>query len=596
MKYLLIILMLVSVSASAQNSDPYESKRGSSVMKLSKSLEQNKSNAEIAEDYIKVAKDFIDKKDYPKAEDYLNRARKLYVSLNNKEKVASIDREIAKVKEAQDKIGEAIVAYQSASRMTSNASVKEMNANDIGRLQNSSNPQAQSSYIQKNIELSGKLGQKKDRATAYQQMAQTNMMLDQKDEALTNLKQALDDVKDEPKEAIEIRKEIAGVYVADNQVEKAIVINKELIREAKKAKDDETEIEQLQSLSTNYMKVNEKEKSVEALEEAYRTAIEKGNTIGAKNSLGLLTNLYREEKQSQKALDIYSDFIDRLETLIKSDSTLMDAKVFQVQEKRITQLEKEKDLKDALIKKQDTINYVLLFSVILILLFLVFIIKALYSIKKKNKKIALQSLRREMNPHFIFNSLNSVNQFIAQNNELEANKYLSSYSKLMRNVLENSNRDFISLATELEQLREYIDLEHMRFCDKFTYEINVDNALDTDSIYIPNMLLQPQLENAVWHGLRYRKDGGLLTLSVNVDGKRLYVTIEDNGIGIAKSKELKTKHQQEHNSRGMSNTMERINLLNDIYKTNITINIEDKAGNETGVVVVFSFPLLTKIE
>lgn len=594
MKYLLIILLL-SISSFAFTQDDY-SKRESSVMKLSKSLESNRSDVQIAEDYIKVAKDFFDKKEYSKAEDYLNRARKLYVKLKNNEKTSFVDRELAKLMETQDKTSEAVAKYKSASSLSSNKSTKEINLNDANRLSNSSDLKTQSAYIQKNIELTGKLGKRKERAEAYQQMAQNNMMLDQKDEALVNLKQALDEVKDAPKEAIEIKKEIAGLYVSDNQIDKAIVINKELIKEAQKTKDDRTEVEQLQSLSTNYMKVNEKEKSIQVLEEAYRTAIEKGNTIGAKNSLGLLTELYSEEKQTQKALDIYNDFIDRLEGLIKSDSTLMDSKAFQLQEKRISQLEKEKDLKDSLIKKQDAINYILLVLIVLILFFLVFVAKTLYSIKKKNKKIALQSLRREMNPHFIFNSLNSVNQFIAQNKELEANKYLSSYSKLMRNMMENSNKDFIPLSVELEQLREYLDLEHMRFKDKFVYEVKVDESLDTDSVYIPNMLLQPQLENAIWHGLRYRDDGGLLTLSVEAQNNKVCVRVEDNGIGIAKSKELKTKHQQNHNSRGMSNTQERIALLNDLHKLDITLRVEDKQGSNTGVLVTFCFPLINKLK
>ena len=199
-----------------------------------------------------------------------------------------------------------------------------------------------------------------------------------------------------------------------------------------------------------------------------------------------------------------------------------------------------------------------------------------------------------MNPHFIFNSLNSVNQFIAQNNELEANKYLSSYSRLMRNIMENSNKDFTPLSTELEQLKEYLDLEHMRFSDKFVYETEVDESLDTDHISVPNMLIQPQLENAIWHGLRYKESGGLLKLSVKPEGNSLCVKIEDNGIGLKKSNELKTRHQKEHHSRGLTNTRERINLLNSLYGMHITIEITEKEGDDedTGVIVLLRFPLI----
>lgn len=222
-----------------------------------------------------------------------------------------------------------------------------------------------------------------------------------------------------------------------------------------------------------------------------------------------------------ESIDLYHRFLADLEGLIEADSTLVDTRIFRVTEEKIARLEKEKDLKDELIREKNTFNYVLIFSLSLLLLLLFLIVKSLYSIKNKNRKIALQSLRREMNPHFIFNSLNSVNQFIAQNNELEANKYLSSYSRLMRSTMENSNKDFIPLGKELALLKEYLALEQLRFSDKFTYRIDVDEDLDVDTCLVPNMLIQPQLENAVWHGLRYKPEKGLLQVSFRKENDRL---------------------------------------------------------------------------
>ena len=322
--------------------------------------------------------------------------------------------------------------------------------------------------------------------------------------------------------------------------------------------------------------------------------MDEGHTIEAKKSVELLINQYKKENNTQKALELYSDFMNRLETTIKADSSFMDARLLQFNEDKIKQLERERSLNEQLIKKKNILNYALIALIVLILTFLIFTIKALYSIKIKNKKIALQSLRREMNPHFIFNSLNSINHFIAQNNELEANKYLSSYSKLMRNIMENSNKDFITLATEIEQLQEYLDLEHMRFQDKFSYQIQIDNSLDTDSILVPNMLIQPQLENSIWHGLRYKEQDGLLVLSIKQHEGYLQVIVDDNGIGMSKSKELKTKHQKIHQSRGLNNTLERIGLLNNLYKSKITIDISEKTDGGTGVIVIITCPLTLK--
>lgn len=564
---------------------------GSSVlMEVSKAIEEGRSDEEVAQSYEKLAKELADKKEYAKAEDYLTRAKKLYEKAKNKEKIAAVDRELAKVQEAQNKTSAAISSLNFARRNTSSKKQQKIDDHNISRLSNQGSPQTQAYYIQQNLDL---VTEPEERALGYQQLAEVNMKMDNAPEAIKNLERALVTVKDQPEEAFKIKKGIASALVADNQTEKAIEVNKQLVAEARNV-NTRAEVQQLQTLSNALLEANKKEEGIKTLKEAYELAIDNGQTIDAKNSLELLVQQYKKDKQPQKALEVYADFMNKLEPLVRADSTLIDEKFFQVQEDKILQLEKERELKDALIVKQNKFNYVLSGVVVLIFIFLLFIAKALYSIKKKNKRIALQSLRREMNPHFIFNSLNSVNQFIAQNNELEANKYLSSYSKLMRNIMENSNKDFISLTTEIEQMKEYLDLEYMRFHEKFEYKKEEDEGIDSDALFIPNMLIQPQLENAIWHGLRYKEGIGLLTLKVVQGNNCLYAIVEDNGIGLTRSKELKTKHQREHNSRGLTNTYERINLLNSLYSTNISIDITEKEGEETGVIVSLRFPIMNK--
>ena len=592
LKYILTILLSLSaIVCQAQAVGGSKRVSGSStVMEVSKAIEEGKSDEEVALNYEKLAKELSDKGEYAKAEDYLTRAKKLYEKTKSKEKIASVDIELSKVQEAQNRVKDAIVSLNSAQMNTTSGKQRKINANNIGRLSNQSNPKVQKEYIQQNLDL---VTEPEDKAIAYQQMAGAYMDMGQAPEAIENLEQALVSVKDKPAETFKIKQNIANVLIADNQTEKAIEVNKNLVAEARNV-NTRTEVQQLQTLSNTLLEANKKEEAIKILKDAYDLAVNSGQTIDAKNSLELLVQQYRKDKQPQKALDVYADFISKLEPLVKGDSTLIDEKFFQVQEDRILQLEKERVLKDKLIAKQNTFSYVLSGVVVLILIFLIFIAKALYSIKKKNKRIALQSLRREMNPHFIFNSLNSVNQFIAQNNELEANKYLSSYSKLMRNIMENSNKDFISLTTEMEQMKEYLDLEYLRFHDKFQYRIEIEDDIDSDATMIPNMLIQPQLENAIWHGLRYKEGIGLLTLKVLQENNRLYAIVEDNGIGLTRSRELKTKHQREHNSRGLTNTYERINLLNSLYNTNISIDVKEKEEDETGVIVTLRFPLINK--
>ncbi|NDV94369.1 sensor histidine kinase [Dysgonomonas sp. 521] len=591
-KYIFILLFTaLAIHGQAQSIiHSKEATKSAELQEVSKAIEEGKSDDEVAQSYEKLAKSLSDKGEYAKAEGYLIRAKKLYEKTKNKEKIAAVDIELAKVQEAQDNVSAAIVSLNAAQMNTTSSKQRKMNTNNIGRLSNQSNPQAQAKYIQQNMDLATDAD---DRAMAYQQMADVNMRMGDAPEAIKNLEQALVTVKDKPTETLKIKQDMAGALIANNQTEKAIEINKDLVAEARNV-NAKAEIQQLQTLSNTLLEANKKEEAIKTLQDAYELAVNKGQTMDAKNSLELLVQQYRKDKQTQKALDVYADFMNKLEPLVKGDSTLIDEKFFQVQEDKILRLEKERELKDALIAKQNTFSYVLSGVVVLILIFLLFIAKALYSIKKKNKKIALQSLRREMNPHFIFNSLNSVNQFIAQNNELEANKYLSSYSKLMRNIMENSNKDFISLTTEMEQMKEYLDLEYLRFHDKFRYSIEIDEEIDSDAMLIPNMLIQPQLENAVWHGLRYKEGMGLLSLKIMQDNNSLYAIIEDDGIGLTKSKELKTRHQKEHNSRGLTNTHERINLLNSLYNTNISIDIKEKEGDDTGVIVTLRFPVMNK--
>ena len=198
-----------------------------------------------------------------------------------------------------------------------------------------------------------------------------------------------------------------------------------------------------------------------------------------------------------------------------------------------------------------------------------------------------------MNPHFIFNSLNSINQFIANNNELEANQYLTKFSTLMRRVMENSKEDFVLFSKEIELLQNYLELEKSRFPDKFDFHIKIDDSLFADEqLYIPGMLIQPHLENAIWHGLRYMEDKGFLQLSFNKTPNGIEIIIEDNGIGIAESKKAKTENQKKRSGRGIANTLERIKILNELYHQKIACEVVDKPAPGKGVKVKITVPLL----
>jgi len=568
----------------------------SSVSKKAKEVEQTlfKSNPEATADkYVELANELEKKEDYAKAEDYLKRALPIYQKQKNKEKIASIIRSIAQIQEKQKKFKEAIVNYQSASEEAVEVGYSRVNLNDASRLQNT-NPKAQADYLDSNIKILEKEGNMDAAAEVYKQKAVVDLKSENKGLAIENYEKAIAVSKDKPEEVIQLKSEIAKVYASDNKVDKAIEITKNTIVDAEKLGSISQQIEQKQKLASLYFQNENQDDAIVLLEETYALALKNGRTFDAKKAMVTLSDYYKKQGNKTKAIELYDQFLNDFDRLVQADSSLVDAKIFQVTEEKIKQLEKERALKDELITKKNKFNYVLIGSVVLMLILLGLIVKALFSIKTKNKKIALQSLRREMNPHFIFNSLNSVNQFIAQNNELEANKYLTSYSNLMRNMMESSNKDFITLANELEQIKKYLDLEHLRFQDKFDYEIVVDEKIEIDAVLVPNMLIQPHLENAIWHGLRYRETKGKLKVTFTEENQLIKVLIEDDGIGLEKSTQLKTKNQKVHESRGLNNVEERISLLNDLYHQKIDFAIS-QGMNGIGTLVTLYFSKTTKV-
>ena len=207
--YLVITFLLSQGSIEAQDSKGRKS-QSKAIFDLSKSLEDGESDEKVALEYEKTAKEQIAQGEYAKAEDYLNRAKKLYEKLKNKEKIAYIDREIAKVQEQQNKLSEAISSYNLAGKVSEDKIQQAINTNDAQRLINNSNPKAKSSYIQRNINLLEKSANTEDRSNAYQQMAEVNLEMDNKVEAINNLEYALKDAK-KPVEIIKINKDIANI-------------------------------------------------------------------------------------------------------------------------------------------------------------------------------------------------------------------------------------------------------------------------------------------------------------------------------------------------------------------------------------------------
>jgi sensor histidine kinase YesM len=201
--------------------------------------------------------------------------------------------------------------------------------------------------------------------------------------------------------------------------------------------------------------------------------------------------------------------------------------------------------------------------------------------EQKLAEMEMTALRAQMNPHFIFNCLNSIKLYTTDNDATKASAYLTKFSRLIRLVLENSRSERVPLKNELEALELYLEMEAMRFKDKLNFEICTPEELDTEGIEIPPLLLQPYVENAIWHGLMHKKEGGRVQIDVmQVETDRLRITITDNGIGRAKAASLKSKSATAAKSFGMKVTGQRIALINQMYQSDTNVQVHDLVDAE----------------
>lgn len=207
----------------------------------------------------------------------------------------------------------------------------------------------------------------------------------------------------------------------------------------------------------------------------------------------------------------------------------------------------------------------------------------------------LQSLRSQMNPHFIFNSLNSIHKYIWSNDQDQASEYLAKFSRLMRLILENTRFKSVILTNEIEFLNLYLELEAVRCNHNFSYHIDIAPDVNVEEILIPSMIIQPFVENAIWHGLVYKNGEGQLTIRVYEKNDLLLCEIEDNGIGRRKAMEIKQQKMATHQSLGIQVTEERIRLLQEISgnkDTKVKIeDIEDNNRQATGTKVILQLPI-----
>ncbi|MGI9551486.1 MAG: tetratricopeptide repeat-containing sensor histidine kinase [Aurantibacter sp.] len=332
-----------------------------------------------------------------------------------------------------------------------------------------------------------------------------------------------------------------------------------------------------------------------------------------------LSELYsrkNDQGNAYKYLKSYTVLKDSLlnEESIRQVGELSAKYETEKKDQQIVILAKEKELQEKEIQRQATLKNASIIGAILIALlggsfFYTFRLRAKNqkALDSKNREIRevnfqrqlteleMKALQAQINPHFIFNCMNSINEMILDGNNDNASKYLTKFSKLIRLILENAEATEVSLENELTMLEAYIQLEALRFKGDIKYDIQVEDNIDLENTYLPSMVLQPFVENAIWHGLLHKKDGGKGKIGISIAQPQnlLVCQIEDNGVGREKALALRQKSVWKSKSLGVKITEERLNILSKEFKKQLIkiIDLKDKAGQALGTRVEVNIPI-----
>ena len=322
------------------------------------------------------------------------------------------------------------------------------------------------------------------------------------------------------------------------------------------------------------------------------------------NALETLSRIYEGEKKYPQAMEAYKHSVALKDSAVntdkKSEITRLEMQFDFDKKEALTKAgnDKKQALAMAEINKQKVIkNAAIIIGAILIATGIGGIV--VYKRRKDNierKKEAefqlqvadteMKALRAQMNPHFIYNSLNSINDYIDKHDTEMATLYTTKFAKLMRMILENSEHKEIPLSEDLKTLELYMQLENMRMNNKFSYQIKVDSAIDQENTLIPPMILQPFVENSIWHGLAKKSGNGTICIFINKDENMINCIVEDNGVGMERPEILESSAPGKK-SLGMKITKDRIDVLNKLKQSNATVTLSNL---EQGTKIQVSLP------
>jgi len=422
------------------------------------------------------------------------------------------------------------------------------------------------------------------------------VQMDQKKDSLAieNLKQALllTEEKNLNMYFPTVCNNLGLAYEHLNDTIKALHYYKKGLQVSKEKEDKATQA----ILLTNMGKIHAAKNNVDKAESMLLKSIELTSEIGSKGREAeawlALSETYQKKGNGKEALNTYKKHIFLKDSLRSNEEELElvknDLKYEHEKKQALSQAEIERQ---RTIKKAAIIGGSGLFAALLLIGFIykkkrdAVDAKILSQFESKVNKTKLKALRSQMNPHFIFNSLNSINDFISKNEKEEASSYLLKFAKLMRKTLENSEKESITLKEDLELIRNYFEIEQKRLQKKFTFHITVDPEIDVENTLVPPLILQPFVENSIWHGMSQKKGVGNISVIVQKKEDMILYSIDDNGVG----REVQfSKQNSAKTSFGMKLTRSRIAIISKRKNVNGEVRMIDK---KQGMRVEVELPL-----